>query len=81
MHNLNIRDILSFSAPKDSWAGLWSELTGALVVGVSSLPESGVAVVAGETASVEELALGAVPLQHIQPLVTEVAHLAAEGGL
>lgn len=55
-------------------------LTRVLAVAVAAQPEGGAALVAGEAAPVEELALGANPLQHVDPLPTEVADLTAAGG-
>lgn len=47
------------------------------VVGVRGQTQGGAAVLALEAAAVEELALGAEPLHHVDALVAEVAHVAA----
>lgn len=50
----------------------WTVLTCALIEGVSSQSECDAALVAGEAAAMEELALGADTLQHVDPLTAEV---------
>lgn len=50
-------------------------LTCGLVEGVASQSERDAALVAGEAAPVEELALGADTLQQVDPLTTEVTLL------
>lgn len=47
------------------------------VVGVRREAQRGGAVLAFEAAAVEELALGAQPLHHVDPLLAEVARVAA----
>ena len=47
-------------------------LTCSLIEGVSSQSECDAAAMAGEAASMEELPLSADPLQHVDPLSTEV---------
>lgn len=59
----------------------WSVLTCRLVEGVSSQSERDAALVAGEAAAMEELALRADALQRVDPLVTEVTLLAVRHGL
>lgn len=51
-------------------------LTRGLVKGVAAQPERDAAPVAAEAAAVEEPALGADALQHVDPLAAEVALLA-----
>lgn len=51
-------------------------LTRGLVKGVAAQSERDAALVAAEAAAVEEPALGADPLQHVDPLAAEVALLA-----
>lgn len=52
-------------------------LTVLYVIGVRREAQRGGAVLAFEAASVEELALGAQPLHHVDSLLTEVARVAA----
>lgn len=59
--------------------GVYCILTCGLVEGVSAQPERDAAPVAAEAAAVEEPALGANALQHIDPLATEVALLTVHG--
>lgn len=47
------------------------------VVGVRGQAQGGAAVLALEAAAVEELALGAEPLHHVDALAAEVAHVTA----
>lgn len=60
--------------------GAWSVLTCRLVEGVSSQSERDAALVAGEAAAMEELALRADALQRVDPLITEVTLLAVRHG-
>lgn len=50
-------------------------LTRVLAEGVAPQSQGGATLMAGEAAPVEELALSADPLQHIDPLAAEVALL------
>lgn len=60
-----------WSKVKGSWF-----LTCGVIKGVSSQSEGDAALMAGEAAPVEELALGADSLQHVDPLSAEVTLLA-----